>query len=286
MTATEVTNKIYQKVADKIIEMLDNNIIPWHKPWHGGLDGAISHMTGKPYSLLNQILCDFRAGEFVTFNQAKKLGGNVKKGAKGYTIVFYQPINKETEKEDGTIEIRTYFVLKSYIVFHIDDCEGLKPKWVGDKKPVSPNPIEEAEAVVRDYVEREKITLTITSSNKAYYAPSSDTVVMPLLEQFDHAEQYYSTLFHELTHSTGAANRLDRGGDKPTYFGSDDYSREELVAEMGAAYALARLGIENKTTVENSAAYIKNWREVIKNDARCVVIAATQAEKAINYIFD
>jgi antirestriction protein ArdC len=286
MTAQEVTQAIYQRVADKMVAMLDENIVPWQQPWHGGATGAISHMTGRPYSLLNQYLCEFREGEYVTFNQARKLGGNVKRGAKGYLIVFFEPKQKEVTRENGDTDIEYYFILKNYTVFNIADCEGLQPRWTEKCRAMIPDPIAEAEQVAADYIAREKINFMPSLSAHAYYRESDDAVVVPELSQYDNAAGYYAVLFHELAHSTGSARRLDRFKNSgATAALGDGYSREELVAEMSSAYALARLQIDTERTFENSAAYIREWRKFIKNEPRAVVIAATQAEKAVNYIF-
>jgi antirestriction protein ArdC len=274
-------------VTDKIVGMLDKGIVPWQKPWRSVNDIAVSHMTGKPYSLLNQWLCDNRGGEYVTFNQAKKLGGNVKRGAKGYYIVFWSPVEKTRINANGEEEKDVYFALKNYTVFNIEDCDGIEPKFLkADVLNEEVNPIDEAERIATAYVEREGITLESSKSNRAYYVPALDSVQVPLLQQYETAADYYATLYHELTHSTGHQSRLNRDTiAQIAAFGSDTYSREELVAEMGSAFAIARLGLSNDHTEERSAAYIKGWREYIAKDTQAVIFAAKQAEKAVNYIF-
>ena len=147
-------------------------------------------------------------------------------------------------------------------------------------------PIEEADKIITEYVEREHITFDECASNEAFYSPSRDRVVVPMKEQYTNINEYYSTTFHELTHSTGHKNRLDRlhtGADAA--FGSETYSKEELVAEIGSASIMNLLGIETPQIFKNSAAYIKNWLSVLKNDNKFIVSASSKAEKAVNYIF-
>ncbi len=301
-STADVTQSICQMVTDKLVAMMEQGVNPWRKPWMNcSEDAAISHTNGKPYSLLNQMLLGFRAGEYLTFNQVKKEGGTVKKGAKSEIIVFWQCGGfKKVEKpedepdpadgEDKEAESKWVAwhnpILKYYRVFHIDDTEGIQAKYP-QKEPElisNINPIENAENTANNYCNRSGVRLVIQKSNSAYYRPSTDTVTVPLREQFVEISEFYSTLFHELTHSTGHPMRLNRlkGG---IHMASEKYSREELVAEIGAATCLSRLVIECKETAENSAAYLKSWVKFLKNDPKAFVIAAGKAEKAIALIF-
>ena len=177
------------------------------------------------------------------------------------------------------------FILKYYNVFHIDDCEGIVSK--AGKATVEDNkPIEEAEKVIGEYLDRSHLSFVSQRSNRAYYSPTEDKVVVPLLEQFKTTEQYYSTTFHELVHSTGHQSRLDRKSGMRSFFGSEDYSKEELVAEIGSAMICGRLGFETKKTFKNSVAYLQNWIQVLKNDTKMIVLAASGAEKAAKYILN
>ena len=283
---------IYQEITDRIIAELEKGIIPWNKPWTGVNDGAVSHVNGKPYSLLNQFLLD-KPGEYLTFKQCQKEGGKVKKGAKSKFVVFWKII--ETEKkdgegnvvrnEDGTPKTDIIPVLKYFNVFHIDDCEGIKAKYDKPLPTAAASPIEAAEHVLSDYVKRSGVRLVNRKQDRAFYTPSSDTIMLPMMEQFPETSEYYSTAFHEVVHSTGHSSRLNRFTDAAG-FGSEPYSKEELVAEIGAASILHELGIETKSSFTNSAAYIQNWLRHLRNDKRMIVSAASRAEKAVKLILN
>ena len=283
---------VYAEVTDRIIAALETGIIPWHRPWIGVTDYAISYATGKPYSLLNQILLD-EAGEYITFNACKRAGGRVRKGAKAKMVVFWKllPVN-ETDVEgnvkvsaDGLPITKNIPILRYDQVFNLNDCEGIEPRHP-DEPLSNTQLIDEAEKVLTGYVARSGLTFRHEKQNRAFYRPSEDLIVLPLREQFKDPAEYYATAFHEATHSTGHKDRLNRlaAGDDAA-FGSESYSREELVAEIGSAACLNRLGIETSNTFQNSAAYIQGWLKALKNDKRLIVSAAGRAEKAVSMIF-
>lgn len=273
---------VYQMVTDRIIEQLEQGIIPWERPWTGVRAGAFNRVSKRPYSLLNQMLLK-HAGEYATFKQWTELGGKIKKGAKSEIIVFWKILEIEEENEKGEKEKKTLPILKYYNVFHISQVEGVKPL---EQPFAEVEPIEEADKIIFDYVEREHIDFQEKASNEAFYSPSRDCVVVPMKEQYQHINEYYSTTFHELTHSTGHKNRLNRlQSGAVAAFGSETYSKEELVAEIGSASIMNMLGIETTKTFRNSAAYIQNWLSVLKNDNNMIISAASKAEKAVDYIF-
>lgn len=300
---------VYKLVTDRIIEELEKGIIPWQKPWTGvGIadGGAINYVTRKPYSMLNQMLLG-REGEYLTFKQIKDLKGNIRKGATSSIVVFYAMVtqrSRNAKNEDGNSvkdengnnvkEVVTSQhlipILKYYRVFHIDDCEGIESRIkAGENTKNDTKPIEAAENVINGYLDREKKLkfVNTTPSNKAYYSPSFDKVVVPMLSQFDVPEEYYSTTFHELTHSTMPPYRCDRKAENnAAFFGSEDYSREELVAELGSAMICNAIGIDCDKAFKNSVAYIQSWLKVLKNDNKMIVWAASRAEKAAKYILD
>lgn len=223
--------------------------------------------------------------------QCEAEGGKIKKGEKSRFVVFWTWLPKkgvEKAQPGEDINLSDYIpYLRYYHVFNINQCEGIEPRFLKEDKSVVIDPIADAEKVVDGYFSRETCKLKVCNSAEAYYRPSTDEVVVPQLSQYKVAEQYYSTLFHEMTHSTGHKSRLDRFTDaKAAAFGSDDYSREELVAEMGAAFILGRLGIDSNKAFKNSVGYLQNWLEHIKGDSKLIVTAAGKAEAAANYIFD
>lgn len=268
---------LYQEVTNRIMEQLENGLILWEKPWISA-GNAVSHATGKPYSLLNQLLLG-RPGEYVTFNQCQQEGGRVRKGEKASMVVFWKWIE---EKDSDTEEVKQIPFLRYYSVFHINQCEGLHAKHIFS--PCTPVAADEnAESIISSYLERSAVNLRHLESDQAYYQPSTDTVTLPLRSQFRSTAEYYSTAFHELTHSTGHKSRLDRL-EKTTFFGSEAYSKEELIAEIGAAALVNHAGLETPDSFRNNAAYIQNWLQVLRNDKRFIVSAVGKAEKAMNLI--
>lgn len=287
---------IYAEITDKIIAELESGLIPWEKPWAGINTGAISHATGRPYSLINQFLLR-QPGEYITFNQCKQEGGNVKKGAKAKMVVFWKVIPKEktdadgnaVKDSDGNAVVEGLPVLRYFNVFHISDCDGIAPKFPTPEAVQTATANERAEAVFADYIAREHVRFSSRKQDEAYYSPVSDTIVLPLREQFQRTAEYYSTMFHEATHSTGhptRLNRLDLHGGAENHFGGEEYSKEELVAEIGAATILHEIGIDTAGSFRNSAAYIQSWLRALKNDKRLIVSAAARAEKAARLILN
>lgn len=274
---------IYSAVTDRIIAELESGLIPWEKPWTGTADSAISGATNKPYSLINQLLLR-EPGRYYTFNQVKKLGGHVKKGEHGKVVVFWKICVVKESQTDGTEKEKKVPVLRQFTVFHENQCEGLPAK--SEQPPVvTAETDRDCEAVLSDYISHSGIKFESEKSGRAYYSPMMDLVHVPLIEQFQKTAEYYSTVFHELTHSTGHSSRLNRiktGIDAA--FGGEDYSKEELVAEIGAAALCNFTGIESPSSFRNSAAYIQGWLKALKNDKRMIVHAAGQAEKAVKYI--
>lgn len=275
---------VYEIVTDRIIEQLENNIIPWQKPWTGVRSGAFNRISKKPYSLLNQMLLKFD-GEYATFKQWADLGGHIRKGEKSEIVVFWkiQPI--EEEQEDGTKIVKQVPLLRYYNVFHISQVEGVEPLQEEELHDIEP--IEKAESILHDYWTKENIKVEHKAGNRAYYSPTFDMICLPLFEQFTSANEYYSTAYHESIHSTMKEDRCNRVEDrkgKNVAFGSEDYSKEELVAEIGSATILNIIGVETKGSFTNSAAYIQNWLSVLRNDVKFIVSASSKAEKAVKYI--
>ena len=270
---------IYAAVTDRIIAQMEQGQIPWSKPWVNN-GKAISHATGKPYSLLNQMLLG-RPGEYVTFKQCQEAGGHIKKGEKSSLIVFWKWIEQEDEETGEKKEVP---FLRYYNVFHIDQCEGITAKYAQENSfPDGASTVDHAQEIIYDYLGRTGVKLLHQQGDRAFYRPSTDEIVLPIRKQFVSTAEYYSTVFHELTHSTGHPSRLNRL-DKVVAFGSDVYSKEELVAEIGAAALVNHVGLETSTSFRNNAAYIQNWLSVLRGDKRFIVSAAGKAEKAVRFI--
>ena len=272
---------IYKEITDRIIVQMEEGIIPWQKPWVA-CGKAISRSTGKPYSLLNQMLLG-RPGEYLTFKQCQEAGGKVKKGEKSSMVVFWKWIEQEDEETGEKKEVP---FLRYFNVFHIDQCEGVAAKHTTETAfPDGAEPLEAAQDIIYDYLSREGVKLSHQEGDRAFYHPATDEVVLPIRKQFVSTAEYYSTVFHELTHSTGHAKRLNRL-NRPSFFGTEDYSKEELVAEIGAATLINHVGLETSTSLRNNAAYIQNWLAVLKDDKRFIVSAAGKAEKAVALILN
>jgi len=275
---------VYEMITERIIEQLENGVIPWQKPWSGTHSGAYNRVSNKSYSLLNQLLLK-HDGEYATFKQWNDLGGKIRKGEKSEVVTFWKIQPYEEENENGEKLIKQIPLLKYYNVFHISQVDGVEPK---EQLKISDlEPIEEAEKIKLDYMNREHLQIRETISNKAFYLPTADYIQVPCKEQYQNIEEFYSTLFHEIVHSTGHKSRLDRKDIKDClYKGDENYSKEELTAELGSAFLINMLDIETEKSFRNSSAYIQNWLQALKNDNKFIVSASSKAEKAVKYILN
>lgn len=268
---------VYEIITAQILAELERGEVPWRKPWHSL--PPVNLISKMPYRGINVFLLGFAGygSQFwLTFNQAKQLGGNVRKGEHGTKIIFWKCKTRETESADGEIEERKSAFLRYYTVFNLEQTEGLSALLT--LPPAFP--IESAEEIV----EAMPNPPAFEQDSRAAYIPSRDTVTMPSRTAFQSQAEYYATLFHELTHSTGHGKRLGREGiEKIQPFGSEDYSKEELVAEMGNAMLCGVAGIE-QATIGNSAAYLRGWISRLKSDSRLVISAARAAQEAADYI--
>lgn len=291
----------YELVTNKIIESLEKGVAPWTRPWAfrlGGANGPRSMSTGRAYRGVNRFLLAIVAEDrgyatqwWGTFNQIKKLGGHVRKGEKSTQVILWNVSVKDVEVSDPetgekTTEKRKLFFLRTFNVFNAAQCDGLPEKYTGaPAKPEGWNPIENAEKLVAQMQKRPEIR---DGGDRAFYHLLDDYIGMPSRGQFADPESYYATLFHEMTHSTGHKTRLGRHHESDFQmhnFGDENYSREELVAEMGSAFLCAETGIEART-LGRSAAYVASWLTELKNDKKLVVYAAAQAEKAADFILN
>jgi antirestriction protein ArdC len=276
---------VYQVVTDRVIALLEQGTVPWHKPWHGGDQLPQNLVSRKPYRGVNVFLLhamSYESPYWVTFKQAQELGGNVRKGEHACPVVFWKWL--DTDERDPKGNAKQVPMLRYYSVFNVAQCDGLKVPVIEDQGRQH-STIETAEKIVAGMPKRPEVR---QGQSRAYYSPAGDYVGMPSPEAFDNGEAYYNVLFHELTHSTGHQSRLNRKGvageeGEWSAFGSNSYSKEELVAEMGAAFLCGHAGIVERT-LDNSASYVASWLQRLKDDVRLVVQAAAQAQKAADYI--
>jgi antirestriction protein ArdC len=288
------TNKprrdIYQEVTDRIVELLEKGVAPWRQPIKnsGGGDATPRSLaTGKAYRGINVFLLamtswahGYDSRYWATFNQVGKSGGKVRKGEKATLVVFWKQAAM-TDKQSG--EELKIPVLRHYHVFNAQQCENLAAPDtpIEDPNAAPFEPIAEAAQIVRGY--RNGPTIE-HGGNVASYFPAPDLVRMPQPQRFENRESYYATIFHELSHASGHSKRLNRGlGERLAPFGSPDYSKEELVAELGSAFLCAAAGI-SPPTIEQSAAYLAGWTKALKGDKRLVIQAAGQGQRAADHI--
>ncbi len=278
-----MANKVYQIVTDRVIALLERGVVPWRRPWAGADVQPQNLVSRRPYRGVNPFLLactGFASPYWVTFKQAKALGGSVRKGEKSTPVIFWKRWRTERiDSETGDRESVEIPILRYYNVFNAEQCDGISvpelPK-VHDFQP-----IERCESIVPGMANPPRIE---HREARAYYRPTIDTINMPRPELFIGPEAYYGTLYHELSHSTGHSSRLNRQGIASlAAFGSADYSREELIAEMGAAFLCGHCGIES-VTLDNSAAYLAGWLRRMREDHRLIVTAAAAAQRAADYI--
>ena len=270
-------SSVYSIVTEQILKQLESGIAPWHRPWTTQVPkNFVSERAYRGFNVFLLSATGYGSPYWLTYKQAAERGVHVRKGQHGTTVVFWKVGTRDVENVDGQSNERTSILLRYYTVFNVEQCDGI----VAPEAAPVVNPIEECERIVRQMPNPP----AMEQDGRAWYRPSSDTVGMPSRNAFNSAEEFYSTLFHELTHSTGHTKRIGREGiEKLNAFGSESYSKEELIAEMGAAMLCGVAGIERKT-LANSAAYLRSWIDVLKSDARMVVSAASQAQKAADYI--
>lgn len=278
---------IRDAIAQKFLEALNAGIIPWRKPWAGSTARPRNAVTQKPYRGVNAFylgllasIRDYPTGEWLTVNQCKKVGGRVlgSEWKNGTAVVFWKFMKKE-KMVNGVKMTETFPLCRSFTVYNRAQCEGLPaPKETSNNN----TPIETAQNILDGMPNRP--TLVITESDSAHYTPRTDTVTLPKLAQFVNAESFYATAFHELAHATGHESRLKREGIMSgTGFGSNVYSKEELVAEMTASFLSAECGILDKVQ-DNSTAYVQHWVAKLNNEPRMIIEAAGLAQKATDYI--
>lgn len=271
-------NDTYQTITNQMIAELEKGNIPWHCPWRPSEWSRRNLISGKTYRGINTFLLGmtpYQSPFWLTARQISRLGGTLKPGACGTGIIFWTLYEKD--------EATKLPVLRLYHVFNLEQTLGIPEKHIprlSSWENVGFSPIEAAEEIIAGYANCPPI---IHAGDSAGYSPSLDRIKMPGRIQFESEEEFYCTLFHELIHSTGHQSRLNRTDLKSGRFGDEPYAREELIAEMGAAFLCARSGIGHATN-KNSGAYIRNWLMQLRNDKKLVIQAAQKAQKAVDYI--
>lgn len=287
-TVEKVKSK-HELIADMIINSLESNNIPWKKPWTSLSPKNLHSM--KEYRGINHILLSMVATKypyFLTFKQAKDLGGIVLKGSKSVPVFFYSTIKKDDpNKQENEVSSadRSFWFMKQYSVFTLEQIDGIDFSQHIDPV-IDFQPVMKAENLVNAFTQNQ--LLSIKPAQKAAYSPSLDFIVMPQKDQFHSVDAYYSTIFHEMIHSTGHEKRLKRAGFDTTYhkFGSKGYAFEELIAEFGAAMLASYCGVDTSLQDGQNAAYINSWLKVIKDDPTICYKAASQAQKAVDFILN
>jgi antirestriction protein ArdC len=279
---------VYQLVTDQVIALLEKGIVPWQKPWkEAGM--PINLLSKRPYQGINLWLLNalnYEKNFFLTWEQIKNLGGSVNKNEKGQMVVFWKNTLKKPEELDKEGKAKTIPMLRYYKVFNIAQCRDIPVELipVADESHEVIDPILECEAILNAAPDLPLISFSGKAA--AYYNVEKDEITLPKMKSFKSSPAYYSTLYHELIHATGAEKRLNRKTLVDMVpFGTECYALEELIAEMGSAYLCQFSGIL-PNEIKNTVAYLDNWLGVLKNDKKFIVSASGQAQKAADYILN
>lgn len=278
-----MSKDIYQIITERFIEQLKKGTVPWQKPW-AGVQNIVSK---KPYRGINSLILggsEFQSPYWLTYKQAHDLGGNIKKSEKATPVIYYKLFEKRDDSGNMILgsngrPTRIPFIRWSN-AFNLDQTEGIEPP----VQTIVQNPMQPLEKAAK-IVEEAKICPIYKTGFVAAYSPAEDAIRIPAPKTFRSSEAYYQTLFHEMTHSTGHSSRLDREGiTLPVKFGSERYSKEELIAELGASFLANEAGILNQVQFDNSAAYLGSWIEKFQNDPKMIFTASSQAQRSTDFI--
>lgn len=276
---------IYSQVNDRILAALEQGIIPWKRPWTGRL--PTNYDSGKEYRGVNiltlgiaEMVRGYSNPYWLTFRQAQKHGCHIKRGEKATYIVFSDRKVKEVLKEDGTKEEKVFHFVRSFPVFNFEQTDGVPKK----ETVTALDPDRDLIEICNSILSRMPNPPAYREhGGSAYYVPKEDLVNLPPIETFKTTEGYVATKFHEYAHSTGHESRLSRPGIMAVAsFGGEEYSFEELIAELTSAYLCARNGIDN--TLENSTGYIQHWLKALRDDKTMLLRASGKAMAAVEYI--
>lgn len=289
-TTPNIRVDVYERVTARIIADLEQGVRPWMKPWHvehaaGRIIRPLRH-NGTPYRGINVLLLwgeamakGYAAPLWMTYRQAQELKAQVRKGERGALVVYADRITKTETDDKGEAVEREIPFMKGYTVFNVEQIDGLPSHYYA--RPVAPLPVSERIAQAETFLSGSGAAIH-HGGNQAFYAPARDVIQLPPFEAFRDAESYYGTALHELTHWTRHPSRLDRDLGRQR-FGDEGYAREELVAELGAAFLCADIGITPDIR-DDHAAYIGHWLAVLKSDKRAIFQAAAHAQKAADYL--
>ncbi len=278
-------SQVYQIITDRIVSLLEEGTIPWNRPWSGGPshEWPANLKTGHGYRGINVFLLaamGYSSRFWLSFKQARVMGGHVRKGEHGTPIIFWKKLQVE-DRETG--EPKEVPMLRYYTVFNLDQVDGIEAPDAVQIPEREFSPIERAQQIIDNMPNPPRIEHV---QPRAFYRSKDDLVNLPRPELFKSDEYYYGTAFHELTHSTGHEKRLGRRpSDVPRFYGDREYSQEELVAEMGAAFLCSEAGI-GQVLIEDQAAYIDNWINVLRGTPQMVIKAASSAQAAADYILN
>jgi antirestriction protein ArdC len=283
-TGGSITMNVYQIITDRIIKSLEQGVIPWRRPWQVA-GHPRNFISTKPYRGINVLLLatqGYGSAYWLTYKQTAERGGHVNKGEKSTPIVFWQVGQKEKPSTDGEgAREERMFLLRYYNVFNLEQTT-LAP--AQESRPAV-EPIAACSAVLDGWTAKPRMVLDDPKVSQAEYFPKLDTIAIPLMSRFRSPEHYYATLFHEIIHSTGHASRLARPGITDfDRFGSQQYSREELIAEIGSAFLCGHAGISKPEIEQNTTAYLQNWIAELKGDSRLIVSAAAQAQHGADMV--
>tara|TARA_R100000234_G_scaffold50711_1_gene30359 strand:- start:483 stop:1430 length:948 start_codon:yes stop_codon:yes gene_type:complete len=299
VTANDLHNQILETMVKDVEQAIETGRpTAWEKPWKGINNAPKNAITKKPYKGINTFILGMQPYDnphYLTFKQAKDLGGSVRAGEKSCATIYFYKMFKKTSKtnvKDDSTNEDTFFMMRRHPVFNVSQCDIPKDK-LEKLQPVKNEVLNdednwlEADQSLLDFMDRDDIKLAHHDKDIACYIPSLDTIKMPLRTSFKNDHEYVSTLAHECVHATGHEKRLKRqSSDKVRRFGSKDYSREELVAEMGAGLFSAIHNIDIPIVQTNRIEYLRGWLKSFKNDPKMLYWAGSRASKAINYILD
>ncbi len=276
---------VYEMVTTRIIDLLEAGTVPWRKPW-AEFGVPVNLISKRPYRGINLWLLlslNYESNLFLTWDKLKRIGGSVNQGEHGHIVVFWKNVKRQPEELDKDGHPKTVPMLRYYKVFNVQQCRDIPSDIIPELVKTEIDPISECEAVVSGMKDCPQI---VHKEQKAYYHISGDYINMPKKKSFKKMEAYYSTLFHELVHSTGSEKRLGRKSiTEMNEFSSEPYSIEELIAELGSAYLCAFAGILDGE-IQNSAAYINGWLEKLRNDKRFIVQASGHAQRAVDMVLN